>query len=219
MILVIDGVLDEHEAAALQESAAVLSYEDGLKTAGRFAREVKRNEQAADTPARRAIVEKVRQAIDANGLLQSAARPRSFARLAVSRYAEGMEYGFHVDDAIIGGSRTDLSFTLCLSREADYGGGELVIDESLEQRAVKLDAGQMVLYPSNTLHRVAPVTHGVRLAVIGWITSWVADPARRAILFDLDQAADAMFAAQGNSQGFAQLQRARSNLLRMWAAG
>jgi PKHD-type hydroxylase len=130
-----------------------------------------------------------------------------------------MEYGFHVDDAIIDGCRTDVSFTLCLSNAADYEGGELVIDESLEQRAVHLDAGQLVLYPANTLHRVAPVIRGERLAVIGWITSWVPDPARRAILFDLDQATFAMHGLAPGSEAFAQLQRARSNLLRMWAEG
>ena len=128
-----------------------------------------------------------------------------------------MEYGFHVDNAIIDSNRTDLSFTLCLSSAADYQGGELVIDDPLEQRAVRLDAGQLVLYPSNTLHRVAPVTGGTRLAVVGWITSWVADPGRRTVLYDLAVAARAMHAVAGDSPGFLSLQKAQSNLLRMWA--
>lgn len=219
MILVIDNVLDSYEVAALREAATALPFEDGGKTAGRYARGVKRNQQAGDSPARAAVLEKARMALEGNDLVQSAARPRRFARMAVSRYTPGMEYGFHVDDAIIDGSRTDLSFTLCLSNAADYDGGDLILDETLEQRAIRLDAGQMVLYPSNTLHRVAPVTSGERLAVIGWITSWVPDPARRAVLFDLDHAARDIHTAIGDGPGFAQLLRARSNLLRMWAEG
>jgi PKHD-type hydroxylase len=220
MILVIDRVLDEHETAAVFEAAAALDFEDGRKTAGRHARARKHNEQAVDNAARDAVLEKVRTRLLDNELVQSAARPRRFARMAVSRYTTGMTYGFHTDDAIMDGSRTDLSFTLCLSPASAYEGGELVIDDPLEQRAIRLDAGQMVLYPSNTLHRVAPVTSGERLAVIGWITSWVADPARRATLFDLDRAARELHAAVGDDgPGMAELLRARSNLLRMWADG
>lgn len=220
MILVIDKMLDEHEAAATFEAAAALDFEDGRKTAGRYARERKHNEQAVDNAARNAVLEKVRSKLLENDLVQSAARPRRFARMAVSRYTLGMNYGFHTDDAIMDGSRTDLSFTLCLSPASAYEGGELVIDETLEQRAIRLDAGQMVLYPSNTLHRVAPVTSGERLAVIGWITSWVADPGKRAVLFDLDRAMREVHAAVGNDgPGTAELLRARSNLFRMWAEG
>lgn len=219
MIHVLDRVLDAYEVEALRTVTADLSYEDGRRTAGRYAEAVKNNEQAVESPKRAAILEKVRLTLDGNPLVRSAARPRSYARMLVSRYTPGMEYGFHVDDAVINNSRTDVSFTLCLSKESDYAGGELVIDESLEQRAIRLDAGQMVLYPSDTLHRVAPVTEGVRLAVVGWITSWVPDASRRAILFDLDQTAAEIHAAAGATATFDRLQRAKTNLLRMWATG
>ncbi|MCA8927983.1 MAG: Fe2+-dependent dioxygenase [Alphaproteobacteria bacterium] len=219
MVCVIDDLLDRHTVAALYEAAAALPFEDGRRTAGRYARAVKANEQAEPTPNRQAILDKVREALDEHPLVRSLARPRAYPRLLVSRYTPGMAYGLHVDDAIMDGRRTDLSFTLCLSPSDAYEGGELVIDEALEERAIRLEAGQMVLYPSDTLHRVAPVTAGARLAVVGWITSWVPDAARRAILFDLDQAASALFAAAGPSPEFARLQRARSNLLRMWAEG
>ena len=219
MTMVIDHVLDPHELAALKEAAGALDFEDGRKTAGRYARPVKSNEQAADTPARKAVLDKVRERIDAHPLVRSAARPRKFARMIVSRYGPGMAYGFHVDDAIMAGSRTDLSFTLSLSESDDYEGGGLVIDDALEQKVVRLEAGQMVLYPSTTLHSVEPVSSGTRLAVVGWITSWVPDPARRAVLFDLDRAMADLESCAGAEQARAPLLRAKTNLLRMWAEG
>ena len=128
-----------------------------------------------------------------------------------------MEYGLHVDDAIIDGRRTDLSFTLFLSPSDTYTGGGLVIEDSLEARTVRPEAGEMVLYPSNTLHRVEPVTDGERLAVVGWVTSWVRDPQAREILFDLEMTASELFAREGNSPMLDRLNKARTNLLRMWA--
>lgn len=219
MILVIDDVMSPHEVAALREAAASLSFEDGRASAGRYARSVKHNEQAGDTPAREAIFSKVRDSLGKHPLVQAAARPRGFARLLVSRYVPGMTYGLHVDDAIMAGQRTDLSFTLCLSAAEDYEGGELVLEDSLESRAVHLDAGQMILYPSNTLHQVAPVKTGERLAVVGWITSWVPDPAQREVLFDLEQVTRELHASQGKTPAFDRLLKAKMNLMRMWARG
>jgi PKHD-type hydroxylase len=219
MILISGQVLDEHETAALRSAAAALTFEDGRRTAGLYARDVKRNEQAAASPGQNAVLEKVRSVLAQNALFQSAARPRRYARMAVARYSAGMEYGYHVDDAIIDGSRSDISFTLCLSQSSEYEGGDLIIDDPLEERAVRLDAGQLALYPANTLHRVAPVSSGTRLVVIGWVTSWVADPARRAILFDLDQSASEFYAAGVEGLALNRIHRVRSNLLRLWADG
>jgi len=217
MIFIVDGVLNAHEAAAVQEAAAALDYEDGRRTAGRYASPVKRNEQARDTPARAAVVEKVKAALSANPLVHSVARPRGFARVLVSRYGPEMHYGAHVDDAIMGGARTDVSFTLGLTPAEAYDGGALVIEDRLERRAVRLDAGQLVLYPSDTLHEVEPVTRGTRLAVVGWITSWVRDPARRMVLFDLDQTLRGLDGATIDDAARHHLLKARANLLRMWA--
>jgi len=219
MILVIDNVLDTHEVAALREAATSLPYEDGRRTAGRYARDVKHNEQAADSPQREAVLEKVRMALERNDVFRSAARPRRFARLLVSRYGPGMEYGLHVDDPIMLGSRTDLSFTLFLSDAESYEGGGLVIDDMMEERVIRLAPGELVLYPTSALHRVEPVSRGERVAVVGWVTSWVRDPARREILYDLDEAARAIYTAGGKSPAFDRLLKAKSNLYRMWAEG
>lgn len=217
MFHVIGGLFDRHELAALAGAAAALDYEDGRRTAGALARGVKDNAQAADTPARAAVLKKVEKALLGSAAFVSAARPKHFARLAVSRYAGGQAYGTHVDDALIGGQRTDLSFTLFLSDPDSYRGGALVVEDRIEDRAFKLKAGEAVLYPSDTLHRVEAVSEGTRYAVVGWVTSWVRDPARREILFDLDEAV-AESARGENPAQLARLARARSNLLRMWAA-
>jgi len=217
VLLVLGDVLDTHQAAAIREAAASLDFEDGRATAGRHAREVKRNEQAAGSAERDAIVKTVETALQGNRLFKAAARPRHFARMLVSRYLPGMEYGLHVDDAVMNGLRTDLSFTLFLSPLDSYAGGGLVIEDALEARTIRLEAGEMVLYPSNTLHRVEPVSQGERLAVVGWITSWVRDPQAREILFDLEMTASDVFAREGKTPAMDRLNKARTNLLRMWA--
>jgi PKHD-type hydroxylase len=219
MFIVIGGVLDRHEAAALREAAERLPFEDGRKTAGRYAREVKSNEQAVASPERDALLEKVRRALNGNELFRAAARPRKFARLMLSRYRPGMEYGFHVDGPIIAGSHTELSFTLFLSEPGACEGGGLIVDDVLEERVVRLDPGDMVLYPTSALHRVEPVARGQRVAVVGWVTSWVRDAAQREVVFDLDEAAQAIFAAHGKTEAFDRLLKAKSNLYRMWAEG
>ena len=219
MKLVIGDILNRYELDAIRETAAALPFQDGNKTAGRFAATIKENEQAKPSPDLQAILDKVEASLRANPVFISAARPHHFVGLMLSRYHDGMAYGTHVDDALMAGGRTDLSFTLFLSEEDSYEGGELVIEEYIEDQAIKLQAGDMVLYPSNTLHRVAPVTSGERLVVIGWVTSWVKDPAQREVLFDLDQSINESWEATGKTEQFDRLTKTRSNLLRMWAEG
>lgn len=216
-MFLIDGLFSKADLTALQVEVAALDYEDGARTAGRLARAVKRNAQAADNPARRAVLKRVEAALLASTYFLSAARPKAFAGMLVSRYEGGQTYGSHVDDALMGGARSDLSMTLFLSDPATYVGGELVIEDRIEDRAIKPEAGQMFLYPSNTLHRVEPVTQGTRFAVVAWVQSLVRDPAQREVLFDLDQAFAAEEAAGADRDQLKRLARTRSNLLRMWA--
>ncbi len=169
MLLAIDSLLSTAEAGALRASAEGLDFADGRASAGRFAREVKANDQAAPSPARDAVLAKVTKALQGNELFALAARPKAMTPLILSRYRQGQTYGTHVDDALMQGLRTDISFTLFLSDPETYDGGELVIEDGFEARAVKLPAGSVMLYPSTTLHRVAPVTRGERLAVVGWV--------------------------------------------------
>lgn len=217
MILVIGEVLDAGEAAALRDAAAGLEFGDGTATAGRYAKGVKSNLQALPSKGREAVFEKVRTALMRHEVFLAAARPKRFARLLLSRYRTGMAYGHHVDDPIMKGNRTDLSFTLPLSEPEDYEGGGLCIDDGIEERVIRLAPGDAVLYPTSALHRVEPVTRGERLAVVGWVTSRVRDAARREVLYDLDVATRELFAAHGKTQAFDRLFKAKSNLYRMWA--
>jgi PKHD-type hydroxylase len=217
MLLVLQAVLPPAEVPVLAEAARALTFDDGRKTAGRFARAVKANGQAAPSAERDAILARVGRALADHPVFRSAARPKALTPLILSRYGEGQTYGLHVDDALMQGLRTDLSFTLFLADPDSYDGGALIIEDHFEARSIKLAAGDMILYPSTTLHQVEPVTRGERLAVVGWVQSLIRDGAQREILFDLDQSVEACFAAEGKSPQFDRLAKTRSNLLRMWA--
>jgi PKHD-type hydroxylase len=217
MFLVLQGIIPPAEVTVLAEAAQRLEFEDGRKTAGRVAREVKANDQARPSPERDAILSRVERALKDHAVFRSAARPKAVSPLMLSRYREGQTYGLHVDDALMGGLRTDLSFTLFLADPDSYDGGALIVDDPLEARSIKLGAGDMILYPATTLHQVEPVTRGERLAVVGWVQCLIRDGAQREMLFDLDLAADAVFAREGKTPLFDRLAKTRSNLLRMWA--
>lgn len=217
MFIAIDAVLDGPTAGVLHDAAAGLVFADGAATAGRLARAVKSNDQAVTSDKLDAILAQVTNALSANPVFASAARPRAMTRLILSRYREGQTYGMHVDDALMGGLRTDLSFTLFLGDPATYDGGALVIADTAEERAVKLPAGSLVLYPATTLHRVEPVTRGTRLCIVGWVQSWVRSAERREILFDLDRAVATIHDRDGKTDLLDTLAKTRSNLLRMWA--
>ena len=216
MPIVLSDVLNATEAKVLYDAARALAYEDGRKTAGRTARRVKDNLQAVLGPEAEAVLEKVRQSLIRHPVFNAVAYPKGFARMIASRTEGGGQYGDHVDNALMGGARTDLSFTMFLSPPEEYDGGELTICDRLEDRQVKLGQGEVVIYPSTTLHRVEPVTRGARFVVVGWITSLVRDAAQREVLFDLWQAIAGAEAAEDTSQ-VQLLSKSRSNLLRMWA--
>lgn len=216
MLIVIENVLDDYDVALLREEADKLEFEDGKKTAGRYAKSVKSNLQAAPSPGRDELFAKIRKTLMAHKMFRSAARPKKIARLLLSRYRGGMSYGTHVDDPVMLGSRTDMSFTLSLTNPKDYEGGELVMEDPVQARSVKLDAGALVLYPTSALHRVEPVTKGERMAIVGWVTSWVRDPARREILFDLDTVASNLFETHGKTPEFDKVFKTKANLSRMW---
>ena len=216
MPIVLSDVLSATEAKVLYGAACALAFEDGRKTAGYTARKVKDNLQAASGPETDAVLEKARRSLTAHPVFGAVAYPGSFARMIVSRTEGGGQYGDHVDNAIMVGARTDLSFTMFLTPPEDYDGGELTICDRLEERQVKLGQGEVVVYPSTTLHRVEPVTRGARVVVVGWITSLVREANQREVLFDLWQAI-ARADAAGDAAQVQLLSKSRSNLLRMWA--
>lgn len=218
MRIAIANVLTTEEVSELRTRLSDVRFLDGRATAGFAAREVKHNRQADAldrkvAELRDSITEKIRS----NDLFQLAARPKTLTSIMFSMYEPGMRYGNHVDDALMGGVRADVSFTLFLSDPSSYDGGELVIDAPSGEDAVKLDAGSMIVYPATSLHRVAEVTRGERLAVVGWARSFIRDEAKRELLFDLDTARKRLYAREGKSEDYDLLSKSSANLLRMWA--
>ncbi|HKX01403.1 MAG TPA: Fe2+-dependent dioxygenase [Methylomirabilota bacterium] len=154
---------------------------------------------------------------------RSRALPLKVFPLLFNRYEAGMAFGAHVDNAIreLTSSpqrvRTDLSATLFLSRPGEYDGGQLVVDDTYGAHSVKLPAGDMILYPATSLHRVQPVTRGARLASIFWVQSMVRGDGERALLFDLDMAISQVSEAAPDDPGVVALTSCYHNLLRRWA--
>jgi PKHD-type hydroxylase len=218
MQIIIGNVLS---AAEIGNVVAVLQradFVDGRETAGFAARGVKNYRQADSADRSLETVRKlVAERILGHDVFRLAARPKALTPLLFSRYEGGMNYGTHVDDALMHGMRTDVSFTLFLSDPESYDGGELVIESAAGEDAVKLPAGSLVAYSSNSLHRVAALTRGERWAAVGWARSLIRDPARRELLFDLDTARQRLFVREGKSAEFDLMSKSVANLLRMWA--
>ena len=225
MLLHIEGVLD---AARLAETRALLArapWVDGRVTAGHQSAQVKDNLQIPEgCPEHRALGEIVLAALESNPLFIASVLPLRVFPPLFNRYDPGMTFGAHVDNAIrqVTGTphriRTDVSCTLFLSDPGGYEGGELIVEDSYGEKRVKLPAGDAVIYPATSLHRVAPVTSGSRLASFFWVQSMVRDDGQRSLLFDLDMAINR---ARGDlPQGHiapTELTAVYHNLLRRWA--
>ena len=218
MMLQIADLLTAAQAADILASLArePEGFSSGKATAGWYVKDIKHNDQAQGAAAT-AAVETARQALLAHPVFKSAARPKDFVRMLVSRYQPGMAYGTHVDDALMGGKRTDMSFTLFLSDPASYDGGELVIEGHDGETAIKLPAGHMVLYQTTSLHRVNEVTRGERLAIVGWVRSFIRASEQRELLFELDQIVASLRQAGSDRVLSDKVFKVRNSLIRMWA--
>jgi PKHD-type hydroxylase len=216
MILAIADVLTAADVEEVRSVLATAPFVDGRATAGWSARLVKSNLQASPAPE----VERVRALVETrlgdHAVFALATRPKTILGPLFSRYQPGHAYGAHVDDALMGGVRSDISFTLFLSDPASYDGGELVIDSTAGEEAFKLAPGSVITYPATTLHRVAPVTRGERLVAAGWVRSFIRDAGRRELLFDLDTARRRIFDREGKTVEGDLLAKCAANLLRQW---
>ncbi len=223
MIIKIAAFTDEERIASLTDMLGALDWRDGRETAGKIAAQVKRNLQArVDTDAGRAIRAELKPLIAENSVVKAAARPRRISPLIISKTRDGGYYGPHVDNALMGKGanriRTDLSFTLFLSNSADYEGGELIVHNAGVTQTVTGEWGQLVLYPSTSVHEVRPVIRGERVVAVGWIESLVADSAQRELLFDMDNLRSSLRARlEAQSPELLALDKAMANLLRMWS--
>ena len=222
MLLAIPGVLNAAQLDKIRESLAEARFVDGRLTAGRAAARVKNNEELQPEPqVHQRINRIVMSALGHNADFKSAALPHRMADFIVARYQPGMTYGDHVDDPIMGSAgprfRSDVSMTLFLSPPESYDGGELVIRSAFGDRQVKLAAGDAVVYPSSSVHQVAPVTRGERLVILTWIQSYVRDAAQRELLFELNRAREHLLAQDPDADTTKHVDRSYANLLRMWA--
>jgi PKHD-type hydroxylase len=217
MQIIIGNVLVPADLKTVRAALRRARFVDGRATAGFAARTVKNNTQAAGDRALETVRKLVAERILAHEVFRLAVRPKALTPLMFSRYEPGMNYGTHVDDALMHGLRTDVSFTLFLSEPERYDGGELVIESAGGEDAIKPEAGSLIAYPTTALHRVNEVTRGERLAAVGWARSFIRDGARRELLFDLDTARRQMFARDGKSPEFDLVAKSASNLMRMWA--
>lgn len=220
MSVVLQQVLAREDLERVRRELAGLSWAPGKRTAGAAARGVKYNLQAdGSDPRAQALGRFVHDALYRHPLFEIAARPARL-RLLFSRYGPGMAYGAHTDDALMGPNedrlRTDLAFTLFLAERDSYGGGGLVIESALGEQEIKLDAGDAILYPAGSIHQVAPVTEGERLAAVGWVQSHVPDAAQRELLFDLSVMRSRLAQAGVAREELLPLDKGISNLLRMW---
>ncbi len=218
MILCIADVLDREALADLRSTIASGVFVDGVLSSGWASRLVKHNEQLGAGPALAAAQDKVIATLKGNPVFSTAVLPRRFAPPLFARYEPGMQFGTHMDNPLMGPDhmRADVSVTIFLSEPDDYGGGELVMETTGGEAVYKLAAGSAIAYPTTMLHRVEPVTRGLREVAVTWAQSLVRRADEREILFDLDRVARAMFERDGKTEEFDLINKTSANLKRLW---
>ncbi len=229
MLITIEKVLSAEQVKAARTRLASAEWVDGRVTAGYQAQEVKRNAQIPEnSPVSKELGEMVLAGLARSPRFMSAALPLRVFPPMFNSYAGGQTFGTHVDTAIRQLSstgqriRTDLSATLFLTPPEEYDGGELVVEDSYGEKRVKLPAGDMVLYPATSLHRVEPVTRGNRISSFFWIQSMIRQDAHRTLLFELDSAIQRLAVGEHAQPAevkasAVQMTGVYHNLLRQWA--
>ena len=222
MLVAIPDVLTREEVAHGRRLLEAAEWVDGRVTAGHQGAHVKHNRQLPQgSAAGRELGETILRSLADNTLFMSAALPLHVPPPTFNRYECGEAFGSHIDGAmrfLPNGQRmrTDLSCTLFFSDLGDYDGGELIVEDVFGSKSVKLPAGHMILYPSTSVHRVTPVTRGVRLSSFFWLQSMIRDNTQRALLFDMDTAIQRLGAENPTHPSVVQLTGVYHNLLRLW---
>ncbi len=226
MLLHVPDILDTGQLTHFRQVLEAADWADGQETVGPQGARVKRNQQLPEaSPIRQQLGKLVLDALARSALYFSATLPRRTLPPRFNRYEGGGQYGFHVDGAVMstveGGAtaslRTDISCTLFLSDPDRYDGGELIIHDTYGEHEVKLPAGDLIVYPSSSLHRVQAVTRGTRLASIFWVQSLVRDDMQRQMLFELDASIQALTQSGADGDALLRLSGVYHNLLRQWA--
>jgi len=236
MLLVIQNVLDQNQLKVISRLLEDAEYEDGKFSAGKEASKVKHNlELSQETRTGEVLHQQLNQMVMPSLMkhpeYQSSVYPLKVATPFYARYETGMQYGFHVDDPIMGGSalnlqeryRSDVSTTVFLND--DYEGGELIIKTAMGEQSIKCKAGDAIIYPSTSLHKVNEVTSGIRMVAVTWAQSMVKETAKREILYELSQARESLLESGSNVSDFSekedntrsQVSNVYTNLLRRWS--
>jgi len=223
MLLHIPDVLSREQVTQMRAMLDAADWTDGRETVGAQGAQVKRNQQLPDaSPLRQQLGQLVLAALAGNPLYHAAALPLRTLSPRFNRYQGGGQYGFHVDGAVMALSgdaqlRSDVSCTLFLSEPDEYDGGELIVNDTYGEHEVKLPAGDLIVYPSSSLHRVTPVTRGARMAAFFWVQSLIRDDSRRRLLFELDASIQRLTQTGADAASLLQLTGVYHNLLRQWA--
>jgi PKHD-type hydroxylase len=224
MLSHIPGVLKPDQIGECRRLLDGAEWVDGRATAGFMAERVKNNQEVRlSHPAARQVGETILGALAGNPLFIATALPLRICPPFFNRYQGGETYGMHNDNALVnvpgapGPVRGDLAATLFLTAPDAYDGGELIVEDTYGLHRVKLPAGDMILYPASSLHRVAPVTRGARISSFFWIQSMVRDDSQRALLVALDRARSELNRALPDNPAVVQVLNVYHNLLRMWA--
>jgi PKHD-type hydroxylase len=224
MLVHVPAVLKPEAVAECRRALDAAAWADGRITAGHQSSRAKENMQVPeDHPVARRLGDLILAALEQQPLFIAAALPLKVYPPLFNRYQGGQTYGTHIDGAIreVPGSRhrvrTDLSATLFLSAPDEYDGGELLIEDTFGLHRVKLPAGDLILYPASSLHRVEPVTRGARFASFLWIQSMIREDHKRTLLLDLDTSIQQLNRAAADHPAMVQLTGVYHNLLRLWA--
>lgn len=225
MMLHVPGVLTREEVRAIRAEIEAANWIDGRTTGGSQGAQVKRNRQLPeDCPIALAQGKIILRALQANASFFRAALPAAYMPPLFNRYSGEQQetYGLHIDGSLRGvpGSpvwlRTDVSTTLFLCDPEEYEGGELTVVDTYGEHQVKLPAGDLILYPATSQHRVEPVTKGERICAFFWTQSLIRDDGQRTLLFEMDKAIEALRLRHGDSAETVALAGQYHNLLRMW---
>jgi PKHD-type hydroxylase len=222
MLLTIPELLNQAQIEKIRHLLQDAQFVDGRLSAGFAAAKVKNNLEMQPEPERMRLLIRITMAsLGHNETFRFGVLPHRVADPMFARYDPGMTYGDHVDDPIMGANgprfRADVSMTIFLNAPETYDGGELVVRTSFGEQRVKLPAGHAVVYPSSSLHQVARVTRGERLVALTWVQSYVRDPARRELLYELNVARERLLRDAPGAETTSYVDRSYANLLRMWA--
>jgi PKHD-type hydroxylase len=228
MLLHIPGILSAEQVARFRAALAGAQWTDGRETVGHQGAQVKRNLQLAESsPLRRELGDIVLAALASNPTYFAAVLPLRTLPPRFNRYEGGGEYGLHVDGSVMSmpatpgqapaSLRSDVSCTLFLCEPEEYEGGGLIVDDTYGEHEVKLPAGDLIVYPSSSLHRVEPVMRGTRLASFFWVQSLVRDDGQRQLLFKLDASIQRLTQSGADRNTLLELTAVYHNLLRRWA--